>query len=131
MFVVTVLMAKLRGRAKAVASGRRVFVQLGKLSRPQVMDAGEYEAVLRRWIGFGEGVKLLVLEVLTTTAFLGLLFSWDHEDIVFGRADKAMTLYGAVLMAFLSSAFMFDPTSYMAPQTTSGWRCGTCLCRRR
>ena len=43
------------------------------------MGAGEYEAVLRRWIGFGEGVKLVVVEVLTTNSFLGLLFSWDHE----------------------------------------------------
>ena len=61
-------------------------------------------------MGSGEGVKLLVLEVITTNAFLGLLFSWDHEAIVFGRPD--MTLFGAVLMTLLSSSLLFDPTSF-------------------
>ena len=100
----------------------------------EMMRSGEYEAITRRWIGFGEGVKLLVLlEVLTTNTFLGLLLSWDHEAIVFGRADKAMTLYGAVLMTFLSAAFLFDRSTQllMATCRTSGWRCGTCLCRRQ
>jgi len=54
-------------------------------------------------------VKLLVFEVLTSNAVLGLLFHWDHEAIVFGRADKAMLLFGAILMTFVSSAFLFDP----------------------
>ena len=53
MFVVTVLVAKLRCRAKAVAGGRRVFVKICKVSRPQLIGSGEYEVVLRRWIGFG------------------------------------------------------------------------------
>ena len=71
---------------------------------------GEYKVVLRQRMGFGEGVKLAVLNVITTNSFVGLMFSCDHEAIVFGRPD--MTLFGAVLMTLLSSSLLFDPTSF-------------------
>lgn len=73
---------------------------------------GEYKVVLRQWMGFGEGVKLAVLNVITTNSFVGLMFSWDHEAVVFGRPD--MTLFGAVLMTVLSSFVLLHPTSFGA-----------------
>ena len=109
VFLVTVVVAKLAGREQAVDIGRRVFRTMGELKRPAVMGSIEYEGLLRQWIVDREALKLLALEVLTTNPFLGMLFHWEHEEIVFGRADKAVAFYGAVLMTFLSSAFLFDP----------------------
>lgn len=108
-FALTVAIAKRAGRPSAIEAGRRVFRKFGELKRPEVMSSLEHEALLRRWIGGRRAATMLLLEVLTTNPFLALLFHWEHEAIVFGRADKAVTLYGAVLMTFISSAFLFDP----------------------
>ena len=108
-FVAVVVASKLANRKDVVARARQVFKQTGLLMRPQVMGPLQYEGVLRCWYSPAESIKLLALEVLTTNPFLGLLFHWKHEALVFGRGDKAISLYGAVLMSFLSSAFMFDP----------------------
>ena len=109
LFVVVIVVAKVRGRKEAVERGRLVFHQDGQLSKPNTMGSAEYEAILRTWVGACATVKLMVFEVLTSNAVLGLFFHWDHEAVVFGRADKAVILFGAVLMTFISSAFLFDP----------------------
>ena len=108
--LVLIVMAKLCGRTAAVAKGKLVFQQEGRLSKPSVIGSREYEAILRKWVSGTQALKLLVMEVLTSNAVIGLLFCWDHEAIVFGRADKAMVLFSAVLMTCVASAFLFDPT---------------------
>ena len=109
LFILTITIAKVLGRKAAVERAALVFEQEGQLSKPNTIGSHEYEAILRRWVTGAQTVKLLVLEVLTSNAVLGLLFHWDHEAIVFGRADKVMLLFGAILMTFVSSAFLFDP----------------------
>ena len=109
VFVGIVAFAKHSGRRNAVDAARHVFRKFGVLQRPEVMGSLEYEGLLRRWIVGAHAAKLLVLELMTTNAFLGLFFRWEHEAIVFGTADKAVTFYCAVLMTFLSSAFLFEP----------------------
>ena len=108
LFAIVIVAAKAAGRKAAVERGRLTFQQDGRLSKPNAMGSAEYEAVLRGWVTGFAAVKLVVFELLTSNAILGLLFSWDHEEVVFGRADKAVTLYGAVLMTFVSSAFLLD-----------------------
>ena len=109
LFAIAIVVAKIKGRKAAVDRGRLTFHQTGRLSKPNVMGSTQYEAVLRRWMSGKDTVKLVVFELLTSNAVLGLLFQWDHEAVVFGRADKAVILFGAVLMTFVSSAFLFDP----------------------
>ena len=109
LFVIVIAIAKVKGRKVAVERGRLTFQQDGQLSKPNTMGSMEYEAVLRRWVSGADSAKLVVVELLTSNAVLGLLFHWDHEAVVFGRADKAVILFGAVLMTFVSSAFLFDP----------------------
>lgn len=70
-----------------------------------------YEAILRGWLSFSEIVILLALEIVTSNPFLSLFFSWSHEAIVYTQADKAVTMYAAVLMTFLSSALFFEVSS--------------------
>ena len=113
VFAIVVSMAKAIGRSSAVKLGRITFERHGRLSKPSVMGSVEYEAVLRRWTGGCNAVKFVLMEVVTSNAVLGLLFHWDHEAVVFGRADKAVILYGAVLMTFVSSAFLFNPTEQL------------------
>ena len=114
-FVVVGVVAKVRGRKTAVDRGRSVFQQDGQLSKPNTMGSREFEAVLRKWISGCAAAKLMLLEVLTSNSVLGLLFHWDHEAVVFGRADKAVVLFGAILMTFVSSAFLFDPNESVSP----------------
>ena len=109
LFVIVIVVAKVKGRKAAVERGRLTFQQNGQLSKPNTMGSKEYEAVLRRWVSGADSAKLVVVELLTSNAMLGLLFHWEHEAVVFGRADKAVILFGAVLMTFVSSAFLFDP----------------------
>ena len=109
VFLVMITIAKVCGRKEAVAHGRTVFQELGQLSKPNTMGSREYEAVLRRWVAGLDVLKLMAMEVLTSNSVLGLLFHWDHEAVVFGRADKAAIFFGAVLMTFVSSAFLFNP----------------------
>ena len=106
---ITIALAKIKGRKVAVERGRRTFEHDGQLSKPNVMGSKEFEAVLRRWLSGTQTAKLIMLELLTSNAVAGLLFHWDHEAIVFGGADKAVILFGAILMTFVSSAFLFDP----------------------
>ena len=108
-FVLVIVVAKLKGRKAAVNRGRLTFQQDGVLSKPNVIGSAQYEAILRRWVSAKDTAKLIVFELLTSNAVLGLLFHWDHEAVVFGRADKASILLGAILMTFVSSAFLFDP----------------------
>ena len=108
-FGVVIVVAKIMGRQVAVDRGRLTFQQDGQLSKPSVMGSRQYEAVLRRWLSGANAAKLVVFELLTSNAVLGLLFHWDHEAVVYGRADKAVILFSAILMTFVSSAFLFDP----------------------
>jgi len=108
-FAVFIVVAKVCGRSKAVHTGLLVFQKIGVLSKPNTMGTSQYEAVLRRWVAGRDALKLIFIEVLTSNSVIGFLFHWDHEAVVFGRADKAVTLFGAVLMTFVSSAFLFNP----------------------
>ena len=109
LFVVVIAIAKIKGRKAAVNRGRLTFQQDGQLAKPSVMGSRQYEAVLRRWVSGSDTAKFVVFDLLTSNAVLGLLFHWEHEAVVFGRADKSVILFGAVLMTFVSSAFLFDP----------------------
>ena len=109
VFVLVIPTAKVCGRKAAIKEAALVFEQEGQLSKPSTIGSYEYEAILRKWVSGAQTMKLLGLEVLTSNAILGLLFHWDHEAIVFGRADKSMLLFGAILMTFVASAFLFDP----------------------
>ena len=109
LFTVVIVVSKVRGRKEAVEQGRLVFQQSGQLSKPNIMGSREFEAVLRKWISTWQAAKLVLLEMLTENAVLGLFFQWDYENVVFGSADKAVVLFGAVLMTFVSSAFLLDP----------------------
>ena len=113
LFVIVIAAAKIAGRKAAVSRGRLTFQQDGELSKPGVLGTAEFEAMLRRWISAGQQAKLVLMELLTSNAVLGLLFHWDHEAIVFGRTDKSIILFGAVLMTFVASAFLFDPNEDM------------------
>ena len=109
LFATVIVVAKVKGRKAAVDRGRLTFQQDGQLSKPNVLGSRQYEAILRRWTSGRDTAKLVLLELLTGNAVLGMFFHWDHEAVVFGRADKAVILFGAVLMTFVSSAFLFDP----------------------
>ena len=109
LFAGIIVAAKACGRSEAVQRGLMVFQKVGVLSKPTTMGSSEYEAVLRRWVSARDAMKLIVFEVLTSNAVFGFLFHWDHDAIVFGRADKAVTLLGAILMTFVASAFLFNP----------------------
>ena len=109
LFAAVIVIAKVKGRKAAVDRGRLTFQQDGQLTKPNVLGSRQYEAVLRRWVSGRNTAKLITFELLTSNAVLGMLFHWDHEAVVFGQADKAVILFGAVLMTFVSSAFLFEP----------------------
>jgi hypothetical protein len=50
VFIVVVVVARLTGREKAVALGRKVYAQYGRLERPVVLGDDEGEAILRGWL---------------------------------------------------------------------------------
>ena len=108
VFVVVVVVSKVLRRKDAVAVARKVFVQRGRLAPPSAMGSREYEAILRRWLRGLAVPKVLLLEVVTNNPFLGFFFRWGHEAMVFSRSDRAINLYAAILITFMSSALFID-----------------------
>jgi len=66
------------------------------------------EAIFRGWLSFPKVAFIIFLQIVTSNPFLSFFFRWSHQAIVYTQADKAMVLYSAVLMTFLSSAFFFE-----------------------
>ena len=108
IFVLTVVVAKSRGRSSAVSEARQLYVQEGRLRRENVLRNIEVEAFLRNWLPPRDVATLLALHFLTTNSFLALAFRWSHEHVVFTQADKAFMLYAAILSTFLVQAFLSD-----------------------
>jgi len=108
LFIIVVVVAKMRGRTAAVQGARMVFLQNGSLSKPAVIRGTEFEAILRGWLPAKSVASLMSLSVLSSNTFLSLLFRWAHEFVVFTQADKAFTLYAAILSTFLVQAFLSD-----------------------
>ena len=108
IFVVIVVVGKQTGRKGAVEEARLVFAQYGRLSRPTVISADEFEAILRGWLSPGQILALVSLQLLSVNAYLSLFFTWSHEHLVYTAADKAYVLYAALLSTFLVQAFFLD-----------------------
>ena len=66
------------------------------------------EAIFRGRLSFPKVAFIIFLQIVTSNPFLSFFFRWSHQAIVYTQADKAMVLYSAVLMTFLSSAFFFE-----------------------
>ena len=105
---IVVAVLKIHGRHHSVEIGRQVFVRQGYLERAQVVGPVQFEAILLGRASASEIARLAALSIATGNAFVGVLFSWAHESMVFSRADKAIDAYTAVVMTFLSSAFFFE-----------------------
>jgi hypothetical protein len=60
--------------------------------RTQVIGSAEHEAILRGLFSHWQVAALVALETVVLNPFLGVFFSWDHEAVVFTRADKAVNL---------------------------------------
>ena len=110
IFIVVVVVAKVKGRSAATTDARLVFVQFGALKRPSVIGAQEQMAMLKGWLSSGQVVWLMILQVFGANTFLALFFNWSHEKIVFTPADKAFILYSGIVSTFLAQAFYFDST---------------------
>ena len=98
--LVVVIGSKICRPKNATALARQVFVNEGTLSRPQVLGSRQYEEILRGWLSARQVAILVLLEVVTKSPFLALLFRFSHEA-VFTRADKGVLCYTAILMTFL------------------------------
>ena len=117
LFMLAVSIAKVMVRKNAVHAARFVFRREGCLAPPRVVGSTEYEAILRGWLSRKEAAQLLFLDIATTNAFWGLFFRWGHGGIVYSQADKATSLYAALLVTFVSSAFFFETTDQGATHT--------------
>lgn len=116
VFLAIFAIAKTRKQSNVVVVARRQFIQDGYLGRPSVMRSIELEAILRGWLTPRAVTLLLFTSVLTSNSFVGLLFRWAHEHLVFTQADKAFLLYNAILSTFLVQAFLAD----VDPESSSG-----------
>ena len=120
--IVIAVVSSLRTRRKAALRGaRKVFVQLGALSKPSVVGGNEYEAILRGWLTAREVVVLVLLDTLSSNAFVSLFFAWSHEAVVFTKAHQAFILYSAVMSTFLVQAFFFDTDPTNDVELSSFW----------
>ena len=130
IFLVIIAIAKTRKPSNAVFVARNQFIQDGYLARPSVMRSIEIEAVLRGWLAPRVVAMLFFTTVSTSNSFVGLLFRWAHEHLVFTQADKAFLLYNAILSTFFVQAFLADvdpessstgPSSNSSDTTLATW----------
>ena len=92
---------------QAVTQARNVFVKDGYLSKPSVIRGQELDAIVRGWMSPGHTTWLILLNIVNSSPYLSMSFSWNHDQIVFTRADKSFLLYTAAISTFLAVAF-FD-----------------------
>lgn len=105
--VVVTSFSKRRIAQNDLRTARKVYIQEGILKKPNVIGSLEMEAIFRGRLSFPKVAFIIFLQIVTSNPFLSFFFRWSHQAIVYTQADKAMVLYSAVLMTFLSSAFFF------------------------
>ena len=108
IFLLTIIISKLRARKTAAAYARRVFQRFGVLERPQVLGLHEVDAIVRGHTTARETWVLVALDVVIANPLLAPLFVWTHEAIVYNRSDKAFILYSQIMVSCIGMALFMD-----------------------
>eukprot|EP00750_Incisomonas_marina_P021991 INCI4813.4.p1 GENE.INCI4813.4~~INCI4813.4.p1 ORF type:complete len:1544 (+),score=268.49 INCI4813.4:5299-9930(+) len=108
VFLVTIVVTKVRARKTAAAEARRIFQRFGVLERPMVLGVHEVDAIVRGYTTSREAWTLVALDVLTINPLLAPFFKWSHEAIVYNRSDKAFIIYSQIMVSSIVMAMFLE-----------------------
>ena len=108
IFLLTIVITKLRARKTAAAEAKRVFQRFGVLERPQIIGLHEIDSIVRCYTTPKEAWGLIALDIVTVNPLLAPFFAWSHEAIVYNRSDKAFILYSQIMISCIVMSLFMD-----------------------